>query len=153
MCFEKGEKGRLQVTSSEQGGRMFPVWLEMLEALGCAFMWHGSKDDLSALHRHLLVPAVQFASCIRHLGDHLVLISCPCAVFGWWQTEYGKCSTALSGDWWPRVQNRFGWLSQERQSKWQPLMDLSSVTWATKLELLHWLFHVFTHSSSSFNQC
>lgn len=29
------------------------------------------------------------------------LSSCPSAVFEWWQIEYGKCSTALSGDWWP----------------------------------------------------
>lgn len=29
------------------------------------------------------------------------LSSCPSAVFEWWQTEYGECSTALSADWWP----------------------------------------------------
>lgn len=47
----------------------------MLEALGCASVKHGSKDDLTALHRQLFVPAVQFSSSVPAIRREITEIN------------------------------------------------------------------------------
>lgn len=103
MPFEKGEKGRLQVTSSQQGG-----WEDVV----CLSDWRcwrhldvplcnmAVKMTWPALNRQQFVPAVQFCSCI-----------CSCSK----EKSYkNKCWTRWGRDDWS-----FGWYKcYGLQGKW-----------------------------------